>query len=169
MIWGTPTLIQVLTLQECRALCVGTIHGHWALINFFQLVALSTSSSDKGYDSYMTIIKNEGTLEISVKHQYPEFGHTPGEIQKKPAKKYITIQPGVKLRKPSRWFLSFTLSFFFPGRLHCCYIDFHCSDLYSYYNSSRVLCTKCWDSAFRTEFQHFILRFNKISLLYGYY
>jgi hypothetical protein len=51
MIWGTPTLIQVLTLQECRALCVGTIHGPWALINFFQPVALSISSSDKGYDS----------------------------------------------------------------------------------------------------------------------
>jgi hypothetical protein len=66
MIWGTPTLIQVLTLQECRALCVGTIHDRWALINFFRPGVLSASSSDKGYDSYMTIIKNEGTLEISV-------------------------------------------------------------------------------------------------------
>jgi hypothetical protein len=56
-------------------------------------------------------------------------------------------------------FLSFTLSFLFPERLHCCYIDFHRSYLYSYYNSSRTLCIKCWDSAFRTEFQHFILRF----------
>jgi len=83
MIWGTPTLIEVLTLQECRALCVGTIHGRWALINFFRPVALSTSSSTKGYDSYMT---HEGTLEIFVNrkrlHQYPEFGHTHGEIQK---------------------------------------------------------------------------------------
>jgi hypothetical protein len=34
-------------------------------------------------------------------HQYPKFGHTQGEIQKKPAKKYITIQGGMKLRKPS--------------------------------------------------------------------
>jgi len=25
-------------------------------------------------------------------HQYPEFGHTQGEIKKKPAKKYISIQ-----------------------------------------------------------------------------
>jgi hypothetical protein len=33
-------------------------------------------------------------------HQYPEFGHTQGEIQKKPAKKYINTQGGVKLRKP---------------------------------------------------------------------
>ncbi len=54
---------------------------------------------------------------------------------------------------------------FFPERLHCCYIDFHCSYLYSYYNSSRTLCIKCWDSAFRTEIKHFIPRFNKISLL----
>jgi hypothetical protein len=69
MIWGTPTLIQILTLQECRALCFGTIHGPWVLINFFRPVALSTSSSTKGYDSYMTIIKNEGTLEISVKSE----------------------------------------------------------------------------------------------------
>jgi hypothetical protein len=34
-------------------------------------------------------------------HQYPEFGHTQGEIQKKPAKKYISSQWVVKLRKPS--------------------------------------------------------------------
>jgi hypothetical protein len=50
-------------------------------------------------------------------------------------------------------------SFFFPERLHCCYIDFHCSYLYNYDNSSQTLCIKCWDSAFRSEFQHFILRF----------
>jgi len=35
-------------------------------------------------------------------------------------------------------FLSFTLSFFFPERLHCCYIDFHCFISY-------------WLSAFHTE------------------
>jgi hypothetical protein len=34
-------------------------------------------------------------------HQNPEFGHTEGEIKKKPAKKYISIQWGMKLRKPS--------------------------------------------------------------------
>jgi hypothetical protein len=43
-------------------------------------------------------------------HLYPEFGHTQGEILKKPAKKYISIQQGVKLR----WFPEFhpCLSFF---------------------------------------------------------
>ncbi len=32
-------------------------------------------------------------------HQYPEFGHTMGDIQKKPAKKYITIQGGGETQK----------------------------------------------------------------------
>jgi hypothetical protein len=37
-----------------------------------------------------------------TQHQNPEFGHTEGgEIQKKTAKKYISIQRGMKLRKPS--------------------------------------------------------------------
>jgi hypothetical protein len=93
-------------------------------------------------------------------HQYLEFGHTQGEIKKTcNAKQYISIQRGVKLRRPPC----------FPERLRCCYIDFHCSYVNSYYNSSRTLCIKCWDSPFRTEFQHFILRFNKISLLCGYH
>jgi hypothetical protein len=67
---------------------------------------------------------HEGYIRVICKvrktqHQNPEFGHTQGEIQKKPAKKYISIQPGVKLRKPSFFFwvvnwvsscLSFSLS-----------------------------------------------------------
>jgi len=47
--------------------------------------------------------------------EYPEFGHTQGEIQKKSAKKYISIQGGVKLRKPSIlmvFLVSRCLSFF---------------------------------------------------------
>ncbi len=36
-----------------------------------------------------------------TQHQNPDFGHTQGEIRKKPAKKYISIQGGMKLRKPS--------------------------------------------------------------------
>jgi hypothetical protein len=34
--------------------------------------------------------------------------------------------------------------------------------IHLYYNSSWTLCIKCWDSAFRTQFQHFILRFHQI-------
>jgi hypothetical protein len=36
-----------------------------------------------------------------TQHQNPEFGHTQGEIQEKPAKEYISTQQGMKLRKPS--------------------------------------------------------------------
>jgi hypothetical protein len=36
-----------------------------------------------------------------TQHQNPEFGHTQGEIKNKPSKKYISIQGGMKLRKPS--------------------------------------------------------------------
>jgi hypothetical protein len=36
-----------------------------------------------------------------TQHQNPEFGHTQVGIFKKLAKKYISIQRGVKLRKPS--------------------------------------------------------------------
>jgi hypothetical protein len=36
-----------------------------------------------------------------TQHPNPEFGHTQGEIKKKPAKKYMNIEKGVKLRKPS--------------------------------------------------------------------
>jgi hypothetical protein len=38
-----------------------------------------------------------------IQHQNPEFDHTQGEIQKKPAKKYISIQQGMKLRKHQFW------------------------------------------------------------------
>ncbi len=31
---------------------------------------------------------------MKTQHEYPEFGHTQGEIKKKPAKKYISIQGG---------------------------------------------------------------------------
>jgi hypothetical protein len=36
-----------------------------------------------------------------TQHQNPEFGHTRVRFKKKPAKKYISIQQGMKLRKPS--------------------------------------------------------------------
>jgi hypothetical protein len=55
-----------------------------------------------------------------TQYQNPEFGHTQGEIKKKkPAKKYISIQQGMKLRKPSIFGgkLSFILSFLSPEGL----------------------------------------------------
>jgi len=66
-----------------------------------------------------------------------EFGHTQGEIKKKTAKKYISIQLGMKLRKPSilmvNW-VSSCLSFFLSASIAGCYIYFHCSELYNYHN-----------------------------------
>jgi hypothetical protein len=47
-----------------------------------------------------------------TQHQHPEFGPKPGEIQKKPAKKYISIKGGGQLRKAPIFFggkLSFIL------------------------------------------------------------
>ncbi len=51
------------------------------------------------------------------------------------------------------------LSFFFPECLHCCcYIYFHCSYTYNYYNYMEPC-------ALNAEFHHFIPRFNQTSLL----
>jgi hypothetical protein len=41
-----------------------------------------------------------------TQQQNPEFGHTPGEIFKKPAKKYISIKGGVRLRPPSNFIVN---------------------------------------------------------------
>jgi len=60
-----------------------------------------------------------------TQHQNPEFGHTQGEIKTKPAKKYIIIQWGMKLRKPSisvvNW-VSSCLSFFLSASTAAAYI-----------------------------------------------
>ncbi len=55
--------------------------------------------------------------------------------------------------------LSFILSFIFPQRLHC-YLYFHCSYLYNYYNYSRTYLVQQILS-----FSILIVRFNIISLL----
>jgi hypothetical protein len=49
--------------------------------------------------------------------------------------------------------VSYHVPFFLSACGACCYIYFHCSYLYNYYNYSRTVCIKC------------ILRFSKISLL----
>jgi hypothetical protein len=54
----------------------------------------------------VTVLNCVEIIELSVKkrkeqHQNPEFGHTHGEIFKKTCKKYIRIQWGMKLGKPS--------------------------------------------------------------------
>jgi hypothetical protein len=64
-----------------------------------------------------------------TQHHNPECGHTQGEIKKNLQKKYISIQGGDETQKTISFGikLSFTLSFFFPEHLHCCYMCFHCS------------------------------------------
>jgi hypothetical protein len=59
-----------------------------------------------------------------TQHWNPEFGHTHGEIQKKPAKRYISNRgegSGGEMQKTMHFGgkLSFILSFLFPERLHC--------------------------------------------------
>jgi hypothetical protein len=49
--------------------------------------------------------------------KYLEFGHTQGEIKKKPAKKYINIQQGVKLWKLMVSSVSPYLSFFLSASI----------------------------------------------------
>jgi hypothetical protein len=101
--------------------------------------------------------KSHSTLEISVKSGKDSTSTLSLVIHrmrlKKNLKKSTLALRGGETQKTIKidGFLSFTLSFFSPERLHCCYIYFHCSYLNRYYNSSRTLCIICWDSAFRTE------------------
>jgi hypothetical protein len=63
----------------------------------------------------------------------------------------ISIQGRVKLRKPSNFLPCLSC---FPERLHCCcYIYFHCSYLYSYYEFSQPC-------ALNAQIQHFVLSFS---------
>jgi hypothetical protein len=87
-------------------------------------------------------------------HYNPEFGHTQAEIQRKPAKKYISIQGGMELRKPSilvvNW-VSSCLSFFLSASTAATYI-FTAPN----YATTVINLGNC---ALNAEFQHFIVRF----------
>ncbi len=98
-----------------------------------------------------------------TQHQNLEFGHTQGESEKKLAKKYISIQQGMKLRKPSILVVncvSSCISFFLSNST----AD---TNIFTAPNCTTTiisleLCT------LNAEFQHFILRLNKMSLVWGY-
>jgi len=69
-------------------------------------------------------------------------------------KSTFSNQLGLKLTKIIKfWWVNWVSSYlsFFHERLHWCYIYFHCSYLYNYYNYSQTLCIKCWVSAFGTQ------------------
>jgi hypothetical protein len=56
-----------------------------------------TSTRKLNYPHYViSVIRKER----KTQHHNPEFGHTEGEIFLKTAKKYMSIQGGIKLRKP---------------------------------------------------------------------
>ncbi len=89
------------------------------------------------------------TIEISVKSRKDTTSTLSlvihrVRLKKNPQTSILAFKGGVKLRKPPC--LSFVLE-----SLYCRYIDFHCSYMYSYYNSSQTLCIQCWDSAFHSE------------------
>jgi len=105
------------------------------------LLDLSLLSSNKNSPKKKTVLRSMQNMRVihkvrKTQHQNPEFGHTQGEIQKKTAQQYISIQGGDETQKPINFGgkLSFILSFLFPERLHCCYTYFHCSELYNYHN-----------------------------------
>jgi hypothetical protein len=89
---------------------------------------------------------------IKSQHLNPEFGHTQGEIKKKPAKKYISNQQGMKLRKPSILVVnrvSSCLSFFLNASTAAIYI----------FTDPNITTTiiSLEPGALNAEFHHFIL------------
>jgi hypothetical protein len=105
-----------------------------------------------------------------TQHQNPEFGHTQGEIRKKPANKYISIQRGMKLRKPSILVVNWVSS--------CLSLSLSASTAATYIFTAPKCTTTVISLEHRTlnaEFQHFILSCSilcwdliKMSLLCGY-
>jgi hypothetical protein len=106
-----------------------------------------------------------------TQHQNSEFGPKPGEIFIKPVKKKTLPSKGkrVKLRNaPFFWcqseFFHLVLMPSFPfswAPPPVATYYFHCSYMYNYYNHLEPL------ALLNAEFQHFIPRFNKTSLLCG--
>ncbi len=55
-----------------------------------------------GINATCVKLDNRNIFKINKRqHKSLEFGHTHGEIKKNPTEKYINIQGGVKLKKPS--------------------------------------------------------------------
>jgi hypothetical protein len=71
-----------------------------SIYNFWIGLSCHIMSCQKWYDECFS--HNRVIHKVrKTQHQNPEFGHTQGELQKKPAKKYISSRRGMKLRKPS--------------------------------------------------------------------
>ncbi len=79
------------------------------------------------------------------------FGITGHQAHSLPGNENFTKRNNLGPRLVFRAVLSFILSLLFPERLHSCYIYFHCSYLYNYYNYIQTLCIKRWVLVFHTE------------------
>jgi hypothetical protein len=66
----------------------------WFIFIFPIVNVAQTIPSCSIYDKVMHKVRKR-------QHQNPKFGHTQCEINKKLAKKYISTQRGMKIRKPS--------------------------------------------------------------------
>ncbi len=114
-----------------------TEHHHWRCSQLIPTLAEPIKTN--------VIIETIRKVRENTGPEPPEFGLKPGEIhKKKPTKKYISLLQGWRAGWNSEMHhfcgkLSFFVRFwfplsFFPERLHCCYIYFHCSYLYNFYN-----------------------------------
>jgi hypothetical protein len=162
--------------HNCWIWCQYLFKGQNGWLDEFNLVHNQTyvgsqHLSDQEYDEKgdKSIYLNIWSIRVISKvrkthHQNPEIGHTQGDIQKKLAKKYTSIQQGMKLRKPSilvvNW-VSSCLSFFLSTSTAATYI-FTAPNC-----TTTIICLN--PCALNAEYQHFILRFIKMSLLCRYH
>jgi hypothetical protein len=103
-------------------MCILSLHknGPWSIVNITYTLEFSVKSGQNG-NSSLSLVQNRV------------------RFKKKPAKKYIGLQQGVKLRNaplfvPNWVWSDFEPSFLFPERFHCFYIYFHYSYMYNYYS-----------------------------------
>jgi hypothetical protein len=66
--------------------------SNWACILWSGMHVRNVVAKSQGFTLLYKPIHNRDIRKVRKRqHQYPEFGHTQGEIKKKPAKKYIRI------------------------------------------------------------------------------
>jgi hypothetical protein len=132
----------------------------WAVLNvYFKSLRIDAVHFEGSNVLYNKVVRKVRKTE----HQNHEFGHTQGEIFKNPAKKYICIQRGMKLRKPSILVVNWVSSclFFFLGASTAATYIFTAPNC----TTTIISLEPC---ALNAEYQHFTLTFIKMSLLCAY-
>jgi len=124
----------------------------WLFHNFNnQRIIEFSVKSGKHSTRTLSLVQNRVRLKKKLQKKYPKKPKTINPL---------SIKGGWNLEM-HQFHLVFTLSFLFPERLHCYYRYLHCSYLYNYYNYLE----SC--ALLNAKFQHFIPRFNTISLPRG--